>query len=94
MLEAVEHWILRELKNNLDLGREYGKVLIKQWTNWENEDSKRQLIVIGTDISKGIVPMSHIERAWRDLTGWFYQDLVEVSQRVDYIWYGIPKQIK
>jgi len=95
VLDAVERLLLNELKtNHTDIDRDYGKVLIKQWAEWEQEDSERQLIIIGNDISKGIVPMSGLERTWRDLTGWFYQDLVSVSKRVDYIWYGIAKQLK
>ena len=95
VLDAVEGLILNELKtNHTDIDRDYGKVLIKQWAEWEKEIPERQLIIIGNDISKGIVPMSGLERIWRDLTGWFYQDLVAVSNRVDYIWYGIAKQLK
>ena len=94
VVEGIEQCVLNEVENCTDLKREYGSVLIRRLKEWEEQSTERQLIVIGVDISKGIVPTSGIERRWRDLTGWVYQDLVKVSKRVDYIWYGINHQLK
>lgn len=51
-------------------------------------------MLIGSDISKGIVPMAAEDRWWRDTTGWVYQDLVSAAERVDVIWYGISQKLK
>ncbi|WP_240613573.1 bifunctional adenosylcobinamide kinase/adenosylcobinamide-phosphate guanylyltransferase [Pueribacillus theae] len=64
------------------------------WLEWEERSAIRQLIIIGNDLSKGIVPIEKEDRIWRDLTGWCYQDLTTRSDRVDLIWYGISKRLK
>ncbi|HJV16947.1 MAG TPA: bifunctional adenosylcobinamide kinase/adenosylcobinamide-phosphate guanylyltransferase [Bacillales bacterium] len=93
VLEGVEQWILKMIEDNASCEhREKGRKIIQAWTNWETLD--RHLVVIGTDISKGIVPIEPIDRIWRDTTGWFYQDLVAKCDRFDLIWYGIAKQLK
>lgn len=95
VLEGVEQWILRWIEDHPSADhREMGRRLIQDWVNWELEDNDRMLVIIGTDISKGIVPMERNIRMWRDTTGWFYQDLVEKSNRFDLVWYGIQKQLK
>ena len=62
--------------------------------NWQEANPKRKLILIGNDISKGVVPVEKTDREWRDMTGLMYQRLVQVSERYDVIWYGINKQLK
>ncbi len=91
VLEGVEKWIFQGL-NRWD--RQLGKEVIATWLSWEQACSERKIIVIGTDISKGIVPIESERRKWRDVTGWFYQDLVEACDRFDLIWYGVNQQLK
>ena len=67
---------------------------MQDWLEWEKQNSQRKVILIGCDISKGIVPMSAKDRKWRDITGWVYQDVVEAAERVDVIWYGIVQKLK
>jgi adenosyl cobinamide kinase/adenosyl cobinamide phosphate guanylyltransferase len=94
ILEGAEQWISQLIKEkNGAFSRDDGRTLIKKWRSWE-ENSAHQLIVIATDISKGIVPIKQADRMWRDVTGWFYQDLVKECERFDVIWYGINKQLK
>lgn len=62
--------------------------------NWQEENPNAKLILIGSDISKGVVPVDRQEREWRDITGLMYQRLVQVSERFDIIWYGINRQLK
>lgn len=95
VLEGLEQWTknLSE-KMVLDEARVYLSLIFDRWLQWEKEDACRRLIIIGTDISKGIVPMEKADRNWRDLTGWVYQDLVTRCSRVDIIWYGLPQTIK
>ncbi|WP_394172500.1 bifunctional adenosylcobinamide kinase/adenosylcobinamide-phosphate guanylyltransferase [Guptibacillus hwajinpoensis] len=95
VFEGVEHWI-KEL--TLDAGllecRKIWQSLLGIWHAWENEREERTVVIIGTDLSKGIVPMEKEDRDWRDLTGWAYQDLTAVADRVDVIWYGLNQQLK
>ena len=95
VVEGVEQMVFQWMEDkSLDEAREHGREWIREWIDWECASNGRQLIIIGTDLSKGIVPMEQTFRKWRDLTGWLYQDLVEKSDRFDIIWYGIGKQLK
>lgn len=89
VLEGLETWI-----KDYSLSREEWKKIILDWEKWEQEKFGRQLVLIGTDIGKGIVPLEKENRNWRDLTGWLYQDIAAVSEKVDVIWYGINQTIK
>ena len=55
---------------------------------------QRKLVVIGSDITKGIVPVEKENRLWRDVTGWAYQDLAAQADKIDIIWYGCNQTIK
>ncbi|MEH7307185.1 bifunctional adenosylcobinamide kinase/adenosylcobinamide-phosphate guanylyltransferase [Neobacillus drentensis] len=95
ILEGVEIW-LKELTATMDADKCRVKWVncIEEWLTWEQAELQRQLIVIGTDISKGIVPMEAANRRWRDVTGWAYQDIAAKSEKVDVIWYGLNQTIK
>lgn len=95
VLEGIELW-LKELTKQYDSTRcrEIWASSIKEWISWEKKKAERKLIVIGTDITKGIVPMEEENRVWRDVTGWAYQDLAAKSDNVDVIWYGLNQTIK
>jgi len=94
ILEGIEEWIRQTTVKDKSFDRNDGQRVINSWLAWELEDKNRQLIVIGTDISKGIVPMDREDRWWRDMVGWFFQDLVLHCERFDVVWYGIPMQLK
>ncbi|WML31583.1 bifunctional adenosylcobinamide kinase/adenosylcobinamide-phosphate guanylyltransferase [Neobacillus sp. OS1-32] len=95
VLEGIEMW-LKELSSQSDpaICRDIWRHTLAQWESWERANSQRQLIIIGTDITKGIVPMEEENRRWRDVTGWAYQDLAIMAKTVDVIWYGINQTIK
>lgn len=95
ILEGMELWV-KELieRGEAELTREILQKEIFQWIEWENESHERNLIIIGTDITKGIVPIDSIDRTWRDLVGWVYQDVVSMAKRVDLVWYGINQRLK
>ncbi|MBU8879906.1 bifunctional adenosylcobinamide kinase/adenosylcobinamide-phosphate guanylyltransferase [Bacillus sp. FJAT-29790] len=95
ILEGIEIW-LKDWANHLDVHeiRERWRKLLQTWLEWEKEGHQRKIILIGTDITKGIVPMLAEERKWRDVTGWVYQDAAAAAERADLIWYGIGQQIK
>ncbi|MCM3584417.1 bifunctional adenosylcobinamide kinase/adenosylcobinamide-phosphate guanylyltransferase [Mesobacillus maritimus] len=74
--------------------RDMWRSFIDSWNEWEQNDPQRNVVIIGTDFSKGIVPLQALDRKWRDVTGWAYQDIVSVAERVEIVWYGIARQIK
>lgn len=61
---------------------------LKQW------DEQAKVIVIATEIGRGIVPMEARLRKLRDEVGRFYQQLFLKAERVTRIWYGIAQTIK
>jgi adenosylcobinamide kinase / adenosylcobinamide-phosphate guanylyltransferase len=95
VLEGIEVWI-REVTRCIpaDACREKWQSLVREWMKWESMDEERKLVLIGNDISKGIVPIAPEDRLWRDATGCVYQDLVSAAERVDVIWYGISQKLK
>ena len=95
VMEGIEVWLKFWTERlNIQEARDRWQLFLHSWLQWEKETVKRKIILIGTDISKGIVPMLPEQRKWRDMTGWAYQDAVKVAERVDLIWYGINQQIK
>lgn len=95
VLQGLDAWIEQDV-DILDIEeiRKKWKEIMDDWRIWENERQNRKCIVIGSDITKGIVPMEARNRQWRDACGWVFQDVATLSNRVDIIWYGINQQIK
>ncbi|MFC5714168.1 bifunctional adenosylcobinamide kinase/adenosylcobinamide-phosphate guanylyltransferase [Thalassorhabdus alkalitolerans] len=89
ILEGMEHW-MKQCAGN------YGAVLssIEHWLEWERNKEGRLLLIIGTDISKGIVPVDEEDRTWRDETGRLYQYMVKKSEKAYVLWFGIAKLLK
>lgn len=95
VLQGIEAWIKREATaQDAAAIRTQWQDIIGKWRIWEEENNHRRLILIGADITKGIVPIEVEHRIWRDATGWVFQDIVAASIRVDLIWYGVPQQLK
>lgn len=61
---------------------------------WKARLANRPVILILTDIGRGIVPMAAKDRAFRDACGRLYQALIAEAEEVTQIWYGIAKQLK
>ncbi|MCQ6276944.1 bifunctional adenosylcobinamide kinase/adenosylcobinamide-phosphate guanylyltransferase [Bacillus sp. V3B] len=95
VLEGVEQWVkaLLTVFNAVEV-RQKWQLLLKEWLIWEESQQGRVIILIGSDITKGIVPIEASERMWRDVTGRVFQDTVSVCERVDLIWYGINQRLK
>jgi adenosylcobinamide kinase / adenosylcobinamide-phosphate guanylyltransferase len=95
VLEGIEIW-LKELAEDYDSNRwrDIWNHTMNNWLIWEKAEPQRKLVVIGTDITKGIVPIEKENRLWRDVTGWAYQDLAAKADKVDIIWYGLNRTIK
>jgi adenosylcobinamide kinase / adenosylcobinamide-phosphate guanylyltransferase len=96
VLEGLESLILNEVRKEKEMNRIRSEFhsLFEKWLNWEETSAHRNVIWIGSDIGRGIVPVDPAERKWRDLTGWVYQDLVKLSDHVYEIWFGLPQRLK
>lgn len=95
VIQGIEQFIKEDcLTMDMHTCREAWKILLDDWKMWEKSDPQRLLVIIGTDITKGIVPIEKTDRTWRDVTGWVFQDISSKADRVDVIWYGLNKQIK
>ncbi|MGE6377291.1 bifunctional adenosylcobinamide kinase/adenosylcobinamide-phosphate guanylyltransferase [Peribacillus muralis] len=95
VLQGLDGWIQADAKKMAaDAIREKWQEIIADWRIWEKGSDERSCIVIGSDLSKGIVPMEASDRRWRDACGWVYQDVASLSSRVDIIWYGVNQRIK
>ncbi|WP_096201004.1 bifunctional adenosylcobinamide kinase/adenosylcobinamide-phosphate guanylyltransferase [Bacillus sp. FJAT-45350] len=92
VIEQIEELIKILLPH--ENARERFQKLLSSWVQWEEEDISRQLVLVGNDICKGIVPLDQEDRVWRDMVGWCYQDIVTRASRVDTIWYGINQCLK
>ncbi len=81
------------------LQKEDEQTIYKKWqqklTTWGQMGKEGwNIIIIGSDITKGIVPIDRGERLWRDVTGRIYQQTTAACERVDIIWYGINMNVK
>ncbi|CAM3136622.1 bifunctional adenosylcobinamide kinase/adenosylcobinamide-phosphate guanylyltransferase [Filibacter tadaridae] len=54
----------------------------------------RSVIIILTDIGRGIVPMDADQRKLRDTCGRLYQRLIAEADEVTRIWYGLAQTVK
>lgn len=57
-------------------------------------DRQHTLIVILTDIGRGVVPIDVQTRQLRDACGRLYQLLIKESEHVTRIWYGLSEVLK
>lgn len=83
VVAGLENWL-----RDVDLGED--EAILAVMKSLEN----RLVIVILTDIGRGIVPIDAKERQLRDSCGRLYQQLVAKAEEVIQVWYGIPKIIK
>lgn len=51
-------------------------------------------VIIGDEISGGVVPVDKFERLWRDETGRVYKFLASEADIVDRIFAGLPLRLK
>lgn len=94
VLEGLEEWILSLSKTRtIDEVRGEFKKILQEWLSWAKE-ANHELIIVGVDMSKGVVPADATLRKWRDVTGFIYQDMVKHCRVFHYVWYGIAQQLK
>lgn len=78
-----------------NLQREEQEVAIEIAEQLKTLDAQcEQLILIVTDISRGIVPVDPSERQLRDTCGRLYQLLFQEAATITRVWYGIAEMIK
>ncbi|WP_456278484.1 bifunctional adenosylcobinamide kinase/adenosylcobinamide-phosphate guanylyltransferase [Bacillus sp. AK128] len=92
IMEGMERHIQMALHEGKS--REYWQQKLKPFIEWENESQGRTLILIGTEVGLGIVPMQAEDRMYRDVVGWVYQDLAKESKLVVRLWCGLPQFLK
>ncbi len=91
VLEGLEQFVRALLEKEGEPAKSR-HVFKEQLLSWKKEN--RTFILIGTDITKGIVPINAFDRQFRDTVGWCFQDAATAAARVDTVWYGIPETIK
>ncbi|WP_404451241.1 bifunctional adenosylcobinamide kinase/adenosylcobinamide-phosphate guanylyltransferase [Virgibacillus necropolis] len=89
-LEEIIYKYWNDQEDGTKQWREYYQALMK----WERTATSHQLIMIGTDITGGIVPVEQKDRLWRDRLGFIYQQLTKDAECVFRIWFGISQQLK
>lgn len=52
------------------------------------------LMIIATDVGRGVVPMQPEQRRLRDLNGWFSQDATTQADQVWYVRHGLVMAVK
>ncbi len=57
-------------------------------------DSPRETLVVSNEVGLGIVPDTPLGREFRDLQGWFNQDLAAAATTVVFITAGLPLCLK
>lgn len=92
IIEGIEQYIF-QIMNQFAEWWNYWDMMVEAWRGWEKE-GKGTIVVIGNDITKGIVPVDQQERLWRDACGFCFQDLVKKADRFDIIWYGLNERLK
>lgn len=93
IINGIEGYVKTFLANEASVASQTEKIVL-DFMNWEQQKDNRKLIVIGNDISKGVVPKEAFDREWRDMSGIMCQRLVQSSERFDIVWYGVNRQLK
>ncbi|SFE33135.1 bifunctional adenosylcobinamide kinase/adenosylcobinamide-phosphate guanylyltransferase [Alteribacillus iranensis] len=88
VIEGVEQGLRSFLKQQTEADA-FIENYLTPWLDWEQQEEERELILIGSDISKGIVPTEREMRNWRDETGRLYQKLTNEATFIHFIWFGI-----
>ncbi|MEK4198228.1 bifunctional adenosylcobinamide kinase/adenosylcobinamide-phosphate guanylyltransferase [Cytobacillus sp. FSL K6-0265] len=93
--EGIEYWVKDVLtySREEEIQQRVQQFLI-DFAAWENNERTRKVIIIGTDITKGIVPVDEKDRLLRDVCGRVYQQIAKQASQMDIIWYGIAQKIK
>ena len=82
----------------LNIQAEVKNLLLKKKNTLKFFEAKleplRNAILIGDEISSGVIPVSKFERQWRDETGRLYQFLADNADIVDRVFVGLALRLK
>ncbi|MBR2514937.1 MAG: bifunctional adenosylcobinamide kinase/adenosylcobinamide-phosphate guanylyltransferase [Halomonas sp.] len=93
------HAVLESAENRTEEGAN-NDTLRQQWQGdmtalcQRAEELNAPLIIIATEVGRGIVPMQPEQRRLRDLNGWFVQDATAQAEQVWYVRHGLVMAIK
>lgn len=90
----LENWILKQFGRDSDEVVLVWKQEVDRLIEWENGHPARHVVIIGTDQSKGIVPVEKEQRFTRDVLGWCHQYSALKAERVTRVWYGVAEELK
>ena len=90
----LENWILKQFGRDSDKVVLAWKQEVDRLLKWENGHPDRRVVIIGTDQSKGIVPIEKEQRYTRDVLGWCHQYSALKAERVTRVWYGVAEELK
>ncbi len=93
VIEGLEQLIMNHDKSFGNLPNVF-QAWLQEILEWEKLNRNRQVIIIGTDIGKGVVPVEKKQRLDRDEVGRCFQLLTQQATEVSLIWYGIQQKIK
>ncbi|MFB4163469.1 bifunctional adenosylcobinamide kinase/adenosylcobinamide-phosphate guanylyltransferase [Alteribacillus sp. JSM 102045] len=95
VIEGIEQSLKEYLKDvaNTDSAEEYFEDYILPLIKWEQQERTRKFIVIGTDVTKGVVPIDKEIRRFRDELGRLYQKLERVADETYIVWFGIGQRL-
>lgn len=93
------HAVLESTENSPEEGAN-NDTLRQQWQGdmaalcQRADELNAPLIIIATEVGRGIVPMQPEQRRLRDLNGWFVQDATAQAEQVWYVRHGLVMGIK
>lgn len=92
IIEGVEQYIKKWIDLDIDIQiiRAQAKDLVEKALNWEQAHKNNELILIGTDISKGIVPIEKRIDSGEILRDGCIRILLQLLIR--FIWFGMVSQ--
>ncbi len=94
VIEGIEQVITEIIKTETIPVHATFQIWLLQLLNWEQSSPERKIIMIGTDIGKGVVPIEKEQRLIRDEVGRCFQELSQQATQVSLIWYGLRQLLK
>lgn len=88
VIAGLELWV----KEQLGRGVSEERILVQ--VKKAVAEMQRDHYFVLTDMNRGIVPATALERELRDVIGRLYQYLFAQAEQITRIWYGIPQTIK
>jgi len=88
VIKNLEKWLVTQ---NLEEDEQVVQTVLATVQTLEQQC---RLVLIVTDMGRGVVPMEKQARLLRDTCGRLYQALFKEAEQVVRIWYGLAEQLK